>query len=252
MIYEKFCEYMYYLLMSPLKKLKKPFNQWYLLFTVLGRRMDTARGMIEKASLQTMATTCEEELLYVFAMERKLTRYEGESAESFRKRIVNCAEIYKYGGTDAGIVKTVQSLGFEKVEVVKAKALMGNSGRWAEFYVIITINVIDGGRINFSALQNGVRAIKQVGAKDNYLFVFETENQNEAIHDNQVNACIVACIHVDHVLEAGAVLVILTEANVQNEIDTKILTNVWHLDGTYKLDGSMRLNAKVEDNRWGQ
>lgn len=252
MIYNKFCDYMYYLLLSPLKRVKKAFNQWYLLFTVLGSRMDNARGMIYKASMQTMAATCEEELLPVFAIERKLIRHEGESAENFRKRIVNCAEVYKYGGTDIGIVKTVRSLGYDDVEVVKAKDLTGDISRWAEFYVIININVTSEWHANISALQNSVRDIKQVGAKDNYFFVLGTENQKDAVNENRVDVCVVVCIHLESTPEADIKVVILADIDVPNEIDFKVLTNVWRLDGSHKFDGSMRLNAKVEDYRWGQ
>lgn len=252
MIYEKFCDYMYYLLLSPLKKVKKPFNQWYLLFMVLGRRMDDAKDMIYKASMQTMAAACEEELLPVFAKERKLTRYEGESVEDFRKRIVNCAEIYKCGGTDAGIVKTVRSLGYDNVEVAKAKDLTGDIKRWAEFYVIIKINVTSGQHLKLSALQNSVRDIKQAGAKDNYLFVYDAGHPEGGANDNRIDTCMVVCIIVENVPGLDAAVVVLTEVNGTIKADTKVLTNVWHLDGTYKLDGSMRLNAEVEEYRWGQ
>lgn len=252
MIYDKFCDYMYYLLLSSLKRVKKAFNQWYLLFKVLGKRMDHAKELIYKASMQTMAATCEEELLPVFARERRLVRYEGEGAENFRKRIVNCAEIYKYGGTDAGIVKIVQSLGYEDVEIRKAKDLNSDADRWAEFYVIININVISGWHSNLPALQSCVRGMKQVGAKDNYLFVFHAENQMAAVNENLVDACVVVWINPEGTPDADANAVMLADAGTPNEIDSRVLTNVWRLDGRHKLDGSMRLNAKVEDYIWGQ
>ena len=37
---ENFIEYMWYLLTTPLKKLKKALNKWYILCKVFGRRFD--------------------------------------------------------------------------------------------------------------------------------------------------------------------------------------------------------------------
>ena len=39
---EKFADFMYYLLTSPFKRIKKSQNQWYILFQVLGSYMDHA------------------------------------------------------------------------------------------------------------------------------------------------------------------------------------------------------------------
>lgn len=48
-MFEKFCDYMYYLLTSPFKKVRKTINQWYILFRVLGKRFDDAMESLYKA-----------------------------------------------------------------------------------------------------------------------------------------------------------------------------------------------------------
>ena len=40
---ENFIEYMWYLLTTPLKKLKKALNKWYILCRVFGKRFDEAK-----------------------------------------------------------------------------------------------------------------------------------------------------------------------------------------------------------------
>lgn len=66
-MFEKFCDYMYYLLTSPFKKIKKSKNQWYKLFKVLGEYFDDGMESIEKAREQTMLATCDVEMLPVHA-----------------------------------------------------------------------------------------------------------------------------------------------------------------------------------------
>ena len=97
-MFEKFCDYMYYLLTSPFKKIKKSKNQWYKLFKVLGEYFDDGMESIEKAREQTMLATCDVEMLPVHAADRKLTKYTGEEDENFRSRIANYTEVCRLGG----------------------------------------------------------------------------------------------------------------------------------------------------------
>ena len=46
---ENFIEYMWYLLTTPLKKLKKALNKWYILCRVFGKRFDEAKEDILRA-----------------------------------------------------------------------------------------------------------------------------------------------------------------------------------------------------------
>ena len=46
---ENFIEYMWYLLHTPLKKLKKALNKWYIFCRVFGKRFDEAKEDILRA-----------------------------------------------------------------------------------------------------------------------------------------------------------------------------------------------------------
>ena len=47
---ENFIEYMWYLLTTPLKKLKKALNKWYILCRVFGKRFDEATSSVHGMS----------------------------------------------------------------------------------------------------------------------------------------------------------------------------------------------------------
>lgn len=97
---ENFIEYMWYLLTTPLKKLKKALNKWYILCRVFGKRFDEAKEDILRARDEGMVATCSHEMLPVHGADRRLTRYEGEHPENFRSRIAMYEEICKLGGTN--------------------------------------------------------------------------------------------------------------------------------------------------------
>lgn len=191
-MFEKFCDYMYYLLTSPFKKIKKSKNQWYKLFKVLGEYFDDGMESIEKAREQTMLATCDVEMLPVHAADRKLTKYTGEEDENFRSRIANYTEVCRLGGTDPGLILTVKALGYPNPEKIMANVLNGRvyyetdgswildgsrnleagelEDRWAEFYIVNNMSVDDEHPVSTAILKKEVRRVKEVGAKDNYLF----------------------------------------------------------------------------------
>ena len=55
---ENFIEYMWYLLTTPLKKLKKALNKWYTLCRVFGRRFDEAKEDILRARDEGCQLVC--------------------------------------------------------------------------------------------------------------------------------------------------------------------------------------------------
>ncbi len=198
-MFDKFCDYMFYLLNSPFKKVRKSINQWYILFRVLGKRFDDAMESIYKAQDQTMVATCDPELLSIHADDRKLKRYPGETDENFRRRIANYPEVCRLGGTDHGVLLAVKSLGYKTPELVKANVMTGRvyfetdgtwnldgnnplgagevEDRWAEFYIVIKMNVDESHPIATSVLKEHVRKWKYSTAKDNYSFQYSLSIQ---------------------------------------------------------------------------
>lgn len=194
-MFDHFCDYMYYLLTAPFKKLKKSVNQWYILFAVLGARYDDALESLYSAREQTMVATCDPVMLQVQAQDRNMERYAGEGDENFRARMANYPEVLRLGGTDEGVLLAIKVLGYNDPKIIKANDFKGRvyheidgtwnldgshllesntmlPDRWAEFYVVINMNVDDSHPVALDVLKKEVRRVKQVGAKDNYCFQY--------------------------------------------------------------------------------
>lgn len=216
-MFDKFQDFMYYLLISPLKKVKKEVNQWYILFKVLGKRLDDAKESIYRAREESCVVSCSEELLEEQAAERGIKRYNGESSEGFRRRIINYREVMKLAGTDDGVVLAVKTLGHEKVKVIKAKIFKKDESRWAEFYLVVDVD-LEKHPPSFEHLKKEVRRVKQVGSKDNYYFYFRTKTRNQ------------------------------NNIKVKSRFRWKItFYNYRKLDGSFLLNGENRLNATRVD-----
>lgn len=235
-MFDKFCDYMYYLLTSPFKKVRKAVNQWYILFRVLGRRFDDAMESLHNARDQTMLATCDPEMLPVHAEDRKMTQYPGEDDENFRARIANYPEVLRLGGSDPGVLLAVRMLGYATPELVKANDFEGRvyyetdgtwdldgsrmleagelPDRWAEFYIVIKMSVDDSHPISTAILKQEVRKTKYVGAKDNYSFQYRLS------------------IHEPH--------------STRSRADYRWKLFFWNyrrLDGSWLLDGSVMLDS---------
>ena len=233
-MYEKFCDYMYYLLTAPFKRIKKTANQWYILFKVLGNRMDDAMESLYRAQEQTMLATCDPVMLQVHADERKLKKYTGEDDENFRRRIANHAEVMRLGGSNEGVILAVKMLGYDNPQIVMANVYTGRcvidedgsmkvvdetkEDRWAEFYVLVNMNVDDRHPISTQILKKEVRKQKYIGAKDNYCFTYSCSVEHEFRSD----------IKAEHRMML-------------------MFWNYFTMDGSWVMDGSKTLDAYSED-----
>lgn len=166
---DNFVEYMWYLLTTPLKKIKKKLNKWYIFCRVFGRRFDEVKEDILRARDEGMVATCSHVMLQEHARDRGIIQYKGEDMENFRKRIALHEDTCRLAGTNEGIILAVKSLGYEDVVIKSAKEVENDDSVWAEFYV--TISMEESHPIGFDILCKEVRQKKEVGAKDNYMFI---------------------------------------------------------------------------------
>lgn len=171
---ESFIEYMWYLFTSPFKKVKKTLNHWYTLCKVFGKRLDECKEDLLRARDEGMVATCSDEMLPVHAADRNLSRYTGESPDNFRSRIAMYEEVCQLGGLNEGIILAVKALGYTNPVIRSARDFKGDTTRWAEFYLIIVMNVDEEHPIAFSILRKTVRQWKEVEAKDNYYMEYKT------------------------------------------------------------------------------
>lgn len=243
---ENFIEYMWYLFTTPLKKLKKALNKWYILCRVFGKRFDEAKEDILRARDEGMVATCSHEMLPVHGADRRLTWYEGEHPENFRSRIAMYEEICELGGTNEGVLLAVRTLGYTSPVLVRANDLTGFShftldgswlldgsrtlesdtieNRWAEFYIVIVMDADEEHPISFDIMRKTVRKWKEVGAKDNYFFKYNLS------------------IRQPH---TGNFLEVLYKKHL-------FYYDYRKLDGMWKLDGSCMLDAEMfqREMRW--
>jgi len=201
-------EYMWYLLTMPFKQVKKHVNMWYTWCKVVGRRFDIIQEDFLKARAEGMIATCSQEMLSIHAADRKLSRYEGETLENFRKRISKYADVCKLGGTKEGLILAIKTLGYESVQILPATSVYNDETRWAEFVVVLNLNSENDNDIDLDILKEIVRQWKEVGAKDNYQFFFRISDITiETAHDFRMYEIVDAL--------------------------------TWYLDGTYTLYGKM-------------
>lgn len=173
---EKFGDYMYYLLSTPFKRARKEVNQWYLFFYVIGPLFDTAKLAFQTVRRESMVQTASKAMLPEHGLDRRLSRYEDETWENFRIRLMMYADTCRLGGTEVGTLQAVRALGFSEVEMLPAYKLDGNRERWAEFYVIISRDVDDTFDISHKIIRREVRTVKKVSGKDNYRFSYHIKD----------------------------------------------------------------------------
>ena len=173
---EKFGDYMYYLLSTPYKQVRAGKNQWHIYFQVIGKLFDENKRMFQRTRSESMVQTASAIMLPEHGLDRSLSRYEGESWENFRIRLMMYADICLLGGTEIGTMRAVKALEFSDVEMVPAYKLDGNRDRWAEFYIIISRDVDDTFDLPHRIIRREVRRVKKVSAKENYRFSYRIDD----------------------------------------------------------------------------
>ena len=173
---EKFGEYMYYLLSTPYKQARKEKNQWYIYFKTIGQMFDENKRMLQRVREESMVKTASTILLPEHGFDRGLSRYEGETWENFRIRLMMYADTCLLGGTEVGTLQAVRSLGFADVEMVPAYELEGNREHWAEFYVILARDIDDPFDIGHDIIRREVRRVKKVSGLDRYRFLYRVQD----------------------------------------------------------------------------
>lgn len=166
-MFEKFRDYLYYLLPSPFKRLKKTKNQWYIFCKVIGDEYDKVQAELEHALDQTSIVTCNVDMLQYYAQDRGMYRYPEEDDEAFRARIATQDEVEALGGTKAGIILAAKTLGYEAVEHVWYPDL-GYPDKWSQFLLRVGVRNDSEHPTNIGVLVKEVRKVKDSTSLDNY------------------------------------------------------------------------------------
>ena len=175
-MFQKFADYIYYLLPAPFKRIKKGLNQWYIFCKVIGAWFDEVKNDLLKAADETTIATCSDELLPYYGEDRNLTQYKNEGNAEFRSRIAMADEMEYLGGTREGVILSAKTTGIPKAEWHWLPVVTGDYSRWAEFYLFI-YDSLDSEKLNvdFNVLKKNVRDVKCSESKDNYRYICTTE-----------------------------------------------------------------------------
>lgn len=168
-MFEKFVDYLYYLLPAPLKLVGKPINQWYIFLSVIGDEYDRAQEELERALEETTVATCSDMLLPYYAQDRGIYRYPDEDEEHFRTRIAMYDEVEALGGTREAIILAASTLGYESPEHIWYPD-MGEMDKWSQFLLKVTVKNEQEHPVSYSVLKNEIRKIKESTSLDNYCY----------------------------------------------------------------------------------
>lgn len=164
---KSFKDYMYYLLTTPLKKIAKIKNQYSILFNVVGRHFDHAIEMLFFARNQSMIEKASDSFLYEHGKDRHMQRYNNESLDNYRKRLMLKNEIAEKAGSNEGILLALKSIGYSKA--FTEPFYIHDESRWAEFIVFLDEKEDGIAEINdIGIVDLEVRKVKQASSLPSY------------------------------------------------------------------------------------
>ncbi|MDR2024015.1 MAG: hypothetical protein LBQ71_12430 [Hungatella sp.] len=218
-MFEKFCDYMYSLLFTPLKKVRQSANQFYIFFRVIGTLFDDCKRDIFRVREESMVISASEVMLPEHGRDRNITRYQAETVEGFRKRLCMKALLAEKAGTMESLELCLKSLGYTG-EIIPYFTL--DPARWAEFLVKIYYSLDDTHLINMETIKGQIRGVKPASAKDNYVFDFYTGYK----------------VSIDCFNQIHFIMSFYPRYNLA----------YLHLDGTWGLNGAKHLNGYNSDS----
>lgn len=131
-MFSNFGDYMFDLLFSPLKKVKKSLNQFYIFFKVIGKRFDAAKQEIFRVRQESSIVTASEAMLQVHGADRDMVRLQGETIDGYRTRLAMRAIIAEEAGSNEGIRYLARAFGYDNVEITPGV----KPDKWAEATVL--------------------------------------------------------------------------------------------------------------------
>lgn len=171
-MFDKFGDYMFFLLNAPLKKLKNGTNQLKIFFEVVGEIFDGMLQDILKFRRQKMISKAEPIILEVIGQDRDMFRLQGETIEQYRNRLQMKAIISELGGTNTGLLLAMESLGYPDCSV--EPLYKTDRSRWAEIYIDILVTH----DINYDAILYEVLKVKTARTLPYFRFCYPIQSEH--------------------------------------------------------------------------
>ena len=164
-MFEKFQDYMYYLLPGPLKKIAKAKNQFYTLFKIFGKVFDQTKKDIFRVREESMIISASDKMLEEHGRDRTMKRLKGEDIESYRMRLSMKKIIAEKAGTNEGILLALKALGYDKSRI--EPFYLHDPDRWAEFTIYLSSKQQSGVN-DISIIDKEVMKVKPASGKPSY------------------------------------------------------------------------------------
>lgn len=168
-MFDRFGDYMFFLLNAPLKKLKNGKNQLKIFFSVTGEVFDAMLEDIMKFRRQKMISTAEPLMLELTGRDRDMFRIQDETVEQYRRRLQMKAVIAELGGTNTGLLLSLEVLGYP--ECMVEPLYKTDRSRWAEIYIDILVTH----DINYAAILYEVLKIKPARTLPYFRFFYQIQ-----------------------------------------------------------------------------
>ncbi|MBP3812305.1 MAG: hypothetical protein J6E49_04245 [Acidaminococcaceae bacterium] len=130
-----FREYMWELLTRPFRKDNSVVVKAYTL--IIGSILDDTKESLFRLRRQWLVQTAGEKALRLLGEQRGIYRYDDEPLEIYRNRVQGAYEIYAYGGTLPGMIRSLQMLGYDP-------DIQERTTTWAHFTLSIPLEIMDG------------------------------------------------------------------------------------------------------------
>lgn len=137
-MFDKFGDYMFFLLHAPLKKLKNGTNQLKIFFSVIGGLFDGMMEDIFRFRSQKTISTADPIILEVIGQDRDMYQMQDETIEQYRRRLQMKAIVAEMAGSSEGLKLALDLLGYPECKI--EPLYMTDRSRWAEIYIDVPVN----------------------------------------------------------------------------------------------------------------
>lgn len=169
-MFDKFADYMWYLLPSAFKRQKKK-SQFAVYCKIIGNLYDMLMQSLFRLREETILETCSHCMLEVFGNDYDMMQMKGETYESYRKRLQMKALTAEKAGTLQGILYAMASVGYDNCTITPF--YLANPERWAEIRInVYTGSVDDINTIDFNCVVSEVMKVKKASTLPHYRFYY--------------------------------------------------------------------------------
>lgn len=214
-MFDKFGDYMFFLLHAPLKKQKQGKNQLKIFFAAVGGLFD---GMMDDIFLfrrQKMISMAEPIMLEVIGQDRDMYRIQGETIDQYRLRLQMKAVVAEMAGTGGGLKLALELLGYPECSI--EPLYKTDRGRWAEIYIDVPVNH----DVNYDAVIMETMKVKPARTLPHLRFHCIIHAEDKVVAIGAVGSCLKVKAYICKSLTAQATDSVLAAGSMHTVLHVK-------------------------------